>query len=31
MEQALDKKTSLSQKELYTYMKNRWLEWEACR
>jgi hypothetical protein len=31
MEQALDKKTSLNQKDLYGYMKARWLEWEACR
>lgn len=31
METALDKKTSLNQKDLYTYEKLRWVEWEACR
>jgi len=31
MEQALDKKTSLNQKDLYGWLKSFRLLWEACR
>jgi hypothetical protein len=31
MEQALDKKNTVNQEDLYNYEKSRWLQWEACK